>query len=444
MPPSASYDRTVMAEGFASEVFVTLTGGAFLTGLALHLGAGPIALALLASLPFLCQSAQLAAPMLERRLGSRRRFVVPAAFAARLLWLVPAALAALNARGDLALGAAIAAVLVLSLLGMVAQNGWIAWLADLVPGERQVALFGRRAWAVSAATLVATPCGAVALDHLSGQGRAGLALGLLGCVAVIGGVGSTVALSRMPEVAHAPGTERLAPHLRRVTRDPAFRRVLALFSLWHTAIGLPAPFWALYMINMLDMSFLLITVHVILSLTLRLLTSNAWARLIERVGSRRVLIACAFVLTFNPVLWLLAKPDTLWPIWLEGCVSGVAWTGFNQAAFIQPIAILAPRDRSVGLAIFSLVTGAALFAASLTGGVVLEVLGGARGAFLLLFVVSAALRAVTGVAALRLSEPGVSLRAFFVSFVGHGMLRRPAGRLGVEVAPAPSTADEAP
>ena len=74
----APYERWLLTEGFLGEVFVTLTGGVFLTGLALLLGAGPVALALLSALPFLGQVGQLAAPPLERRLGSRRRFVVPA------------------------------------------------------------------------------------------------------------------------------------------------------------------------------------------------------------------------------------------------------------------------------------------------------------------------------------------------------------------------------
>ncbi|MCA9557215.1 MAG: hypothetical protein KC583_01515, partial [Myxococcales bacterium] len=218
--------------------------------------------------------------------------------------------------------------------------------------------------------------------------------------------------------------------------------VLGLFTAWNIAIGLPAPFWALYMLDRLEMSFFLVTLHTVVVLLVRLPVNAAWSRVIERVGSRRVLIACGSSVALIPLIWLVPTPDLVWPLYLEAVFSGVIWTGFNQAAFIQPMAALDPPDRSFGLALFGVCTGAALFAAALAGGALLETMGAAEpSSFYVLFVASSILRATTAVFALRLTEPGITMRAFFVSFVGNGVLRRPAGRVFVPVEVPP---DEVP
>ncbi|MCB9535445.1 MAG: MFS transporter [Myxococcales bacterium] len=431
----APYERWLLTEGFLGEVFVTLTGGVFLTGLALLLGAGPVALALLSALPFLGQVGQLAAPPLERRLGSRRRFVVPAMIGARALWLVPTALAVVGLSGGATVTTATLVMLGIGLLGMVAINGWTAWVADLVPVAERARVFGRRAWAVALGTLITAPAGALLLDFLRKRGQEPLAFGVLGAVAVLAGVGGALTLRRVPDQPpHAPPRETPLAAARRLGAQPDFRRVLGLFTAWNIAIGLPAPFWALYMLDRLEMSFFLVTLHTVVVLLVRLPVNAAWSRVIERVGSRRVLIACGSSVALIPLIWLVPTPDLVWPLYLEAVFSGVIWTGFNQAAFIQPMAALDPPDRSFGLALFGVCTGAALFAAALAGGALLETMGAAEpSSFYVLFVTSSILRATTAVFALRLTEPGITMRAFFVSFVGNGVLRRPAGRVFVPV-----------
>ncbi len=426
---AAPYERWLMAEGFLGEVFVTLTGGAFLTGLALALGAGPMSLALLAALPFLAQIGQLGAPILEQRLRSRRAFVVPAMAGARALWLVPAGLAATGFRDGPALGASMAAMFTIGLLGMVATNGFTSWMADLSPPADRARLFGRRAWAVAFAMLLTAPAGALLLDHFKRQGDTRLALGVLGLVAVAAGIGAARALARVPDVAPPPPTgESLLGTTRRLLDQKRFRNVFGFFLAWNVAIGLPSPFWTLYMLEQLHMSFFLVTVHTMLVLTVRLTCNAAWSRIIERVGSRRVLIFCGLAIAGIPLIWALPRPDRLWPIFVEATWSGIVWTGFNQAAFIQPMATLDPADRSRGLALLNVGTGAVLFAAALVGGAVLRALGPeARSSFFVLFIASAALRAGTALMALRLTEPGMSLRGFFVAFMGHGVLRRASG-----------------
>ena len=59
---------SLVYEGAYANVFVVLTGGAFLAGMALFLGANDLQIGLLAAAPFLMQFAQVLSPFLFRDL----------------------------------------------------------------------------------------------------------------------------------------------------------------------------------------------------------------------------------------------------------------------------------------------------------------------------------------------------------------------------------------
>lgn len=416
----------LMAEGFLGDIFVSLTGGVFLTGVALKLGAGPLELSLLVGLPFLAQFGQLLGPVLEQRLGSRKRFVVPALVLGRAFWLVPTALVLAGAEGDRAVDLALVAVTLLATAAMVGANGWLAWMSEAIPADRRTRLFGLRTGAVAVGTLLATQGGAYALDHMKARGQEAAAYGILGAVAVLCGIMSARLLLRVPDVVPRPvPPEALLVSARRLLQQRGLRRILGFFLAWNLAIGLPAPFWSLFMLERLHMSFSLIALHASTVLLIRVLVNQAWSRIIERSGARRVLIVCSFGVSVIPLIWLFPRPDFILPIWVEACFSGVFWAGFNQAAFLAPLGAVSREDRSRGLAVFNLATGAMLFFSTLLGGVILQQVG-AEGlfGFHVLFVLSALLRAGTGFLALRLGEPGVSVPVFLFHFIGYGVLRR--------------------
>ena len=396
----------ILVEGFFSEIFGTLTGGAFLTGLARLLGAGPLTLACVMALPVLAQLAQCVGPRLQRRLGSYRGLVVRCALTSRCLWLIPALLPLFGLHGQGALTCAMVTVFVMAAVGMVAGHGWTAWMADIVPVAMRARTFGRRTSAVSLATLLVTPAGALLLDHCRGTDAEGLSYALLGGVAVVSGCISGVVLKRLPDAKPCPSScAHLHEFVAHLPERQSFVRVLAFFALWAMGVGLTAPFWNLYMLETLQMSFLLVCVHDALLLLVRLLVNTWWSRLIERVGTRRVLVVCALVIGLNPLIWLLPTPTNYWPVWVEAVFGGIFWTGFNQAAFIAPMRALAPDERGYGLAVLNLGTGLAQFFASVLGGLVLRTLGGASlHGFATLFMISAVLRILTGVVALRYTE----------------------------------------
>lgn len=432
--------QLIRTEAFAGELFVSLSGSTFLTGLALYLGAGPLQLGLLIALPFVGQVAQLIAPMLERRLQSRRRFVVPAFVIGRLLWLVPGALALFTVRGGTGLALAMLATFLVAWSNMVGINGWTAWMADLVPATHRARIFASRSAVVALATMLALPAGTAWLDYCRHLHREGFGHAVLAVVAVCSGVVSALTLARVPDARPVPHLDSEPISLtRRLFQRRQFRQVVSLFAAWNLSIGLPAAFFTLYMLRNLGMSYFLVGLHASIILAMRMVVHRPWARAIERVGGQHVLIASAFGAALVPILWMLPTREALWPIWLEAIYAGIFWTGFNQAAFLQPIAVLAPAERSHGLALYNVCTGMAMFVASMLGGVFLHALGteGSTG-FFLLFGMASAIRLFVAMLALRLSEPSTSVHSFLFRFAGYGSREIDRRQTGAGSVPAQS------
>src|SRR5262245_50079931 len=139
-------------EGAFAQAFITLTSGVFVVKFALRLGASDALLGVLAALPFLAQTLQVGtAWWFERGEEGRRDFTARTLLAARLLWLVPAALAGAGVLGGSTLVVFLAIVLASALLATAGAHGWLSWMSDLVPSPCAAATSGsaapsRRSW----------------------------------------------------------------------------------------------------------------------------------------------------------------------------------------------------------------------------------------------------------------------------------------------------------
>ena len=224
-------------EGACANVFTVLTSGAFLTGLALMLGADDFALGLLGAIPFLAQVAQLLAAYLVDRTGYRKLICLWCSVAGRQIWwiVLPVVLLAFPWR----LGALILVVAFSSLALMIATPAWMAWMADLVPDRIRGRYFGYRSAAVAITTLAATIGGGLVLDRFRTGGQANV-----GFAAIIGAAGlfaliAAILLNRIPD--RPPRELKIGFSWSRFLvplRDHRFRHLLIVFCGWNIAIGI--------------------------------------------------------------------------------------------------------------------------------------------------------------------------------------------------------------
>ena len=351
----ASLDASV-AEGAAAEVFGACAGGAVLTGWALYLGASAVTIGLLTALPVAAQVLQLPAAWLTQRLGAKPLAVASIGFS-RLVWLPMLAVPFLGLSDFTALATFVIVVTVASLLGVVGNNAWTAWMGDLVPGAIRGRFFSRRLIYINVAGTLATLAAGLALDALTPRGFKGETLGALAAIACVAGAISIWLLLVQQGPVHADVTPPRWTDLARSVRDPRTRPLLGYLLAWHAAVGISAGFFSYHMLANLEMGFVLVAAHAILVAAVRVASAPAWGRLVDGFGARPVLVVCSVGISLVPVIWLFVTPGRLWPIAIEALVAGVLWGGHGIAAFDLSIGLAPRHGRPFYLAAFATAGG---------------------------------------------------------------------------------------
>jgi MFS family permease len=395
-----------------AEVFTACTGGAVLTGSALHYGASPLSVGAVVAAPQLAQVMHLPAAWLTGTFGARRVAIV-AVLLSRQAMLPLAALPFLPIGEEAKLSVLSVVVALSAVLGIIGNNGWTAWMGDVVPGALRGRYFGKRTAACTLAGSVASLCAGVVLDAAGASMTRGYvlaALAVLGCIA--GALTTHLMIAQGGENTPRPFAlgAAFAPLADRTARS------LFTYALgWNAAVGLAGSFFAMHMLKYLRMGFVLIALHAAALAIARIIACPVWGRVIDRYGSRPVLTACSYGICVLPAIYLFATPDRLWPLAFDAILAGVLWSGHSLATFSLPLAITTREERPLWLALNSTGAGLAFAAGTLVAGTIAEalpdevsVLGQPLVRLHVLFGLSALARVFAAALAPRIIEPGAA------------------------------------
>jgi MFS family permease len=397
--------RLSIVEGALSNVHVTVTAGAFLTGFALLLGATDFELGLLAALPFVGQLFQFVGAYLEERLGERRRLCALTAGASRSLWALMAALPFIGSLGTARLPMFLAILAVSQALIGICGNAWTSWMSDLVPPRQRGRYFGLRNTVLSVTAMAATWLASRALDQYRGSSDEALGYLLIFGVASICAVVGAIVLWHQPE----PPKQRVeritvGQLLSAPMRHRQFRMFSLIFAAWAMVTGISAPFFNAYGLQDLKLSFAQLAIFAILTSAVGLLTQPLIGRLQDTYGDKRVLVVSIAGVLFLPWGWVFATPTFLLPLWLNAIGTGVFWPGITQGSLNLLMDRAPAEGRGAYVAVFGAITGLGTFVASLLGGAIAVSLGStivhigplALNHYALLFVLSSLGRATVG------------------------------------------------
>ena len=405
--------RASYAEAATAELFGACTGGAVLTAWALHLGATPFTIGLLAALPLAAQVLQLPAAWLTLTFGPKA-VAIAAIGASRLLWLPLVALPFVELPLPTALHVFVGVVALAAVFGVIGNNAWTAWIGELVPGAIRGRFFSRRTVYVSVASTIASLGAAVALDSLSPRGWTGFALGGLAAVACLAGALSIYLLHRQHAPARAGAQERTDWRvLLEVARAPRARPFLRYLLSWNSAVALSAGFFSLHMLVNLRTGFALAALYGVGVATVRIISAPMWGRAVDHLGARPVLIFCSFGIAAVPAIWLFATPAFLWPLAIDVVLAGALWGGHGIATMDLTVKLSPGRERPFYLAMFAAASGLGFAIAGMLAGLLASALperfdlfGETWNNLHVLFLLSALARVLAAAPALRIQEPG--------------------------------------
>jgi MFS family permease len=174
------------------------------------------------------------------------------------------------------------------------------------------------------------------------------------------------------------------------------------FALMNAAVGISAPFFAVYMLRDLRLSYLEYTALAGTSVIVQYLMLSTWGRIADVYGNRLVLIVTSISLPIVPAVWIMS--DNFWALIGFQALSGLSWSGFTLATGNLLYEVVPRSRRAAYVAFHNVGTAAGVFAGAMLGavleqwlppGVVLLDEPRASSSLLYLFVISGALRGLT-------------------------------------------------
>lgn len=306
--------RISIMEGALAHVFANLTGAIFLPAFALFLGADAFIIGVLAAVPLFATVAQIPGSYLVERLAHRKRLAVGFSVLARASIIPLIIIGFLNSESsdhDFQLIMLVVIIIVMHILGAISGVSWLSWMTSLVPDEIRGRFFGLRNSILGMMTILVTIGGGYFLDLfpkiLPGQPLS-LAFYILFSVGVFSGLISTILLSRQPEIDKPEPYQGMSlAFFLEPLKHLNFRRLLTFAMISSFAVNFAAPFYVVYMLEDLQMSYTLISAMTVASALADLSGMGIWGHYSDQHGNRPIMIITAGMAAIIPFFWIFTN-----------------------------------------------------------------------------------------------------------------------------------------
>ena len=368
--------RNSVYDGAFAQIMIVLTSGIFLTGFALAVGGNEWHVGILAAIPFVAQLTQLVTSFIIEQRGRRKTTLLWLVSISRYSWLILLGLVLLRHPGSnpAAIWILVGVSIVSYLGGSAGAVAWLSWMADLVPEKIRGRYFAKRNRILALVGVVVTLAAGKYLDlwHTSDSDLEVYGFLTLFLFAVICGDISLRFLRKIPDL-ESQGLPQQGLDFWRLIRIPFSDRNFVRFTLFSTAwsfsVYLSAPFFAVYMLKDLKMSYALLALVSIVNEIASILALPLWGKLSDRFGSKPVLSLTTLAASLLPIFWLatVSRNFVLIIIVLQ-LYGGIFWSGLTLNSNNLLLKLSPRENRSVYLASFAAVTGLATAIAPLLGG----------------------------------------------------------------------------
>jgi Na+/melibiose symporter-like transporter len=186
---------------------------------------------------------------------------------------------------------------------------------------------------------------------------------------------STIEFDQSPpkqQAAHAFST-RVKVFLSEVGSQKSFRSYVVSSLIWSFGVNLASSFFVVYYVGDLGGPQSYWAVISGVNLATQVLVQRYWGRLADRFGQRNVMLASGALAAVLPLLWALTRNS--WFPFVIYALNGVAWGGYNLAAFNLILEITPDHNRTVYVAGYNTLMGIATAIGPLVGGFAAEAFG---------------------------------------------------------------------
>jgi MFS family permease len=347
--------RLSYAQAMLGSIYMASTGGMFIIGYALKLGANNVQIGLMSTIPMLCVVVQLVSSMVIERGVSRRRMTIYAGAFNVSCWALVILLPQIAAKAptDVRIGALIAIVSLVTMFAFVSGNARASWVGDLIPADCRGMFFGRMIMYAGIIGAVFAILEGTVLDHLKQMGIS--AFNWLFVFGMIFGLLNVILFAPQPDVTRARNaSDSFWLMVKETFANRPLMMVMAYGMIWSLQL-VAGPFYVTYMLRDLKIPYLGLGILNGVAIITMLVSSPFWGRVVDRYGCRPVLIACTLVLAPTPLVWIWltharAVYAVIPPLNLLG---GFAIAGISVALSTLIYKVTPSAGRAVQFAVYS-------------------------------------------------------------------------------------------
>ena len=347
------------------------SGEQFLSAFALLLHASPFQLSVLSALPQLIGTgAQLVSVKLLQWFPNRKALISAGTVGQAFAWIPIVLLPLLLPQwGPWLVVSGAAAYFACA---HFTAPAWNSLIADWLDQHERGAYFARRAQIIASLSFFAL-CGAGWVLSLWQHSTAAwwgfvLIFALAGSARIL----SALALSHVQDVhptAYLESQQGFREFFRQnATKD--FRRFLLFAGLMHASVLIAGPFFVLYMLQDLHLSYFSYGSWLATGLLGQLLTLRAWGQFGDRFGNKALLSITGFTVPILPMLYLASTNFGF--LLAVNFVGGVIWAGLGLGLQNYVFDSVRPEDRAKAIALYSTVNAVGWSVGALLGSWLVE------------------------------------------------------------------------
>ncbi|MCX7842005.1 MAG: MFS transporter [Clostridia bacterium] len=338
-------------------VFGAPVGSPLFTGFMRSLGAGDLVYGIVMALPVLGALAQILGSYFLESTGKRKLLFLAAGFVHRFLW-IPVALIPLlvpAVHQSVRIWSITLLITISAIANSVATTAFWSWMGALVPMEIKGRFFSNRTMISTIAAAVTAPIVSYVVDRVHGFN--GFAV-IFTVAALFGAADIFCFIFIKNPVMELP--KEKTPLLKLFFEpftNRNYMRYITFVTVWCFGVNFAAPFFNVYMIEHLKMSYLTLALFAQVGGNITtILFIRRWGRLADLYGNKPVIKLCCSVICILPILWLFATTENIWIVLLINILAGLCWPGYEMAALNQSVWLAPEKNRSIYVAVYSLVT----------------------------------------------------------------------------------------
>lgn len=283
---------------------------------------------------------------------------------------------------------------IMILVGSIATPAWFSWMGDLVPENRRGRYFGKRNKINGTVLLISTLIASFLMDFFKTKGILLAGYGILFSIAFTGRMFSQGLFRKH----HEPKLELEKGYYFSFFQfvkngiNTNFGKFTSFVSLFYLSVMVASPFFAVYMLEDLELSYKLFILVMMSTTFFSLVFLSALGKISDKLGNKFLLKMSVILISLHPILWIFSG-NIYYLIFVPQLISGLGWAAFGLSSGNFMYENVKPIHRGLCITYHNILVGIGIFIGAIIGGLITQNIQlSFLNKFLFVFLISAGLR----------------------------------------------------